>query len=528
MQPGQILRLRYEIIEQIGSGGFGVTYKAKDIDIPQTPLCVVKHLQPKDPDPAVFAAAQELFVREAETLYELGKHDQIPALKAYFAENGNFFLVQELIEGHDLTKEIIFGQPWSEAQTIKLLKEILEVLNVIHQQNIIHRDVKPANIMRRQRDGLIVLIDFGAVKQLTTLSANPTTGQTSFTKAISSPGYTPFEQYMGKPKLSSDLYALGMLAIQALTGLPPAQLPEDFQDNRELWHQKVPNLSDKLKSFIDKISHNTQGKRYQNAGEALVALNEIYPDQKPPQSPPPTVIPTLINPVTDPLSLNLGQGVILELVKIPAGSFLMGGDHQITLKSFYLGKYPVTQKQYQQVMGKNPSYFKGDNNPVECISWYDAVKFCEKVSQITKKEVRLPSETQWEYAARAGTTTDYFFGDDSSQLGEYAWYDENRGKTHPVGDNKKPNPWGIYDLLGNVWEWCGDDWHGDYKQLPQDGICLNIKHNSIKKLLRHCSVRGGSWFSDANDCRCGLRYWDLAGSRLKIIGCRVVVVPSTL
>jgi len=201
----------------------------------------------------------------------------------------------------------------------------------------------------------------------------------------------------------------------------------------------------------------------------------------------------------DQMNLDLGNDVLLELVKIPAGSFLMGGDHQITLKSFYLGKYPVTQKQYQQVMGENPSYFKGDNNPVERISWDDAVKFCEKVSQITKKEVRLPSETQWEYAARGGTTTDYFFGSDESLLGEYGWYKENTEyETHPV-DDKNPNPWGIYDQ-GNVWEWCGDDWVDDYQQLPKDGSCLKIINNKRKTFC------GRLWHYHNFYCRCGNSY----------------------
>jgi len=222
--------------------------------------------------------------------------------------------------------------------------------------------------------------------------------------------------------------------------------------------------------------------------------------------------------------LDLGNGVILELVKIPAGSFLMGGDYEIQLKDFLMGKYPVTQKEYQQVMGENPSYFKGDNLPVEQITWYQAVKFCEKVSQNTGRQVTLPSETQWEYAARAGTTTAYFFGESESQLGEYGWYDKNsEGKTHPVGQ-KKTSPWGLYDLLGNVWEWCQDDWDDwddHYHNLPKDGS--PIKNNSNTKV-----VRGGSWYSKASICRGGNRNRDIADFRLGSLGCRVVVAWSNI
>jgi len=213
--------------------------------------------------------------------------------------------------------------------------------------------------------------------------------------------------------------------------------------------------------------------------------------------------------------LDLGNGVILELVKIPAGSFFIGGDHSIHLEAFLMGKYPVTQKQYQQIMGENPSHFKGDNLPVESITWHDAVKFCEKVTQKTGRQVRLASETQWEYAARAGTTTEYFFGDDSSQLGEYGWYDKNsESKTHPVGQ-KKANPWGLYDLLGNVWEWCQDDLSDDYRD---DDYPTNLPK----------VIRGASFYCDSILCGSEMFSYADADEGDYSSGCRVVVAHNTL
>jgi len=167
------------------------------------------------------------------------------------------------------------------------------------------------------------------------------------------------------------------------------------------------------------------------------------------------------------LTLDLGGGVTMKMVLIRPAKFMMGegegafSRHEVTIsKPFYMGVTEVTQAQYEAVMGTNPSKFKGAANPVETVSWDDATKFCEKLSEKTRQTIRLPTEAEWEYACRAGTQTAFSFGDNPSALGDYAWWGGNSGKTtHPVGQ-KKPNSWGLYDMNGNVWEWCAD-WFGD-------------------------------------------------------------------
>ncbi len=271
---GTVLRNRYRIIEVLGSGGFGDTYLAEDLDLPSQPRCVVKQLRPKDSNPEVLRIAKALFEREAEYLYRIGNaHPEIPDLFAHFTEGGEFYLVQEYIEGHSLAQEIPQGKRLSEPEVIRLLLDILEVLAFVHQQNVIHRDIKLSNLLRRKSDGKIVLIDFGAVKDVSVLQTNAQ-GLTNMTVSIGSPGYMPSEQAQGKPKLSSDVYAVGMIAIQALTGIYPANLPEDVNTGEIIWQDKV-QISHGFAQFLQKMVHYHFGQRYRSAVEALAALKAV-------------------------------------------------------------------------------------------------------------------------------------------------------------------------------------------------------------------------------------------------------------
>jgi formylglycine-generating enzyme required for sulfatase activity len=231
------------------------------------------------------------------------------------------------------------------------------------------------------------------------------------------------------------------------------------------------------------------------------------------------------------ISLALGGKVTMKLTLVPAGTLLMGsaqnekdrGDdegpqHEVTIsKPFYMGVCPVTQEQYQAVMGKDPSYFKGGRNPVETVSWLDAVEFCRKVTRITGKPVALPTEAQWEFACRAGTKTRFSFGDDYGMLGDYGWNDVNSdGRTHPVGQ-KKPNDWGLYDMYGNVCEWCAD-WYG------KDWYATSPKADPVGPNYGLCRVlRGGSCRYVPLHCRSARRDFGLPDCGDRIVGFRVIV-----
>jgi serine/threonine-protein kinase len=287
---GQKLGGRYQIIKQLGKGAFGTTFLAQDTQRPGNPECVVKLLKPVKRDFNTLREAKRFFDQEAKILEALGNHDQIPRLFAHFEENQEFYLVQEYIEGHDLTEELYPGNQLSETEVIKLLREILEVLAFVHQQNVIHRDIKPSNIRRRQ-DGNIVLIDFGAVKEVNSLQAYED-GQTGLTVGIGTPGYMPSEQAKGEPKLSSDIYAVGIIAIFALTGIDPVPrphqpgsgLPKNPQTGEIIWRDRLTKkVNPKLVNVIDKMMRDHFSQRYQSADEALLAIQSLSTKLPPPK-----------------------------------------------------------------------------------------------------------------------------------------------------------------------------------------------------------------------------------------------------
>ncbi|MGC1392634.1 MAG: serine/threonine-protein kinase, partial [Coleofasciculaceae cyanobacterium] len=257
---GKLLDRRYQVTQVLGAGGFGKTYLAQDTRRPGNPICVVKQLKPISNETGFLETARRLFTSEGETLEQLGSHEQIPRLLAYFEEDNEFFLVQELIEGHTLTEELLPGQRWEESRVIELLIEVLNILEFVHSRGVIHRDIKPDNLIRRNSDRKLVLVDFGAVKQMHTQLA--TTYAHSNTIAVGTPGYMSSEQARGQPRPNSDIYALGVIAIQALTGLAPMQMQDDQNTGEILWEHLV-YVSKGLAAIVTKMVRYHFKDRYQ-------------------------------------------------------------------------------------------------------------------------------------------------------------------------------------------------------------------------------------------------------------------------
>ena len=415
----------------------------------------------------------------------------------------------------------------------------------------------------------IILVDFGAAKYAT-MTALGRTGT-----VIGSAGYVAPEQAAGKVTFASDIYSLGLTCIHLLTEVEPFDL-FDVSESDWVWRDYLKSsVSDEIGEILDKMIVGATKKRFKNAGEIFSLILPNY--QRTTQSTFPLQIsqPSIIQPITqlqkqftsppqisqpsteesekgelftfevftvDNLGYitnraqgsarqkieDLGNDIKLEMVYIPGGSFLMGSpeneegrndsespQHEVTLQPFYMSKYPITQNQYLAIIGENPSSFEGENRPVERVTWYQAREFYQKLSEKTGKGYRLPSESQWEYACRAGTTTPFYFGETMTfQLVNYADY--YLTKTSNVG-SFPPNAFGLYDMHGNAWEWCQDIWHDNYNEAPNDGKAWETRGDSDKRV-----IRGGSWNDYSRNCRSARRTYGNTNYRPSFGGFRVV------
>ncbi|XZF62343.1 MAG: SUMF1/EgtB/PvdO family nonheme iron enzyme [Gloeotrichia echinulata DVL01] len=527
---------RFIIQKVLGGGGFGITYRA--IEQRTGKLFVIKTLNHIQQSQADFDERQEKFVNEALVLKGC-KHPHIVQVYELIQEDGLWGMVMEHIDGEDLAVYIEQHGQLSEKEALEYIEQIGQALEYVHQQGFLHRDIKPNNILLRRGTKTAVLIDFGLAREFTI-------GKTASMTNSMTQGYAPIEQYEARGKFGAytDVYALAATLYNLLTARVP--IPANFREYAPLQPPKQfnPQISDRVNDAILKGMALASEDRPQTVREWLELV-------MPPHVPKfdfeyakidKNLKITRYRSQAELFTEDLGNGVILEMVAIPGGSFMMGSpenegydyerpQHQVTIQPFYIGKFTITQEQYAAVMGENPSYFQGKKRPMEQVSWNQAVEFCAKLSNKTGKKYQLPSEAQWEYACRAGTTTPFHFGetittDLANYNGDFTYGSAPKGKsrqeTTDVG-SFPANAFGLHDMHGNVWEWCDDDWHDNYINAPSDGsswLIVDDNYN-VYRLLR-----GGSWYLNPDDCRSASRYYIYPDDRYDGIGFRVVCVGA--
>jgi len=516
------LRGKYVVQKALGEGGFGRVFLAEHIGLKQKH--VIKVLSA---DSSRSTDIRSRFFQEAQVIAKL-KHPHIVPIMDVAEHGGRPYYIMSYINGGSLADLLRLELKLSSERAIELTIKLLSALSEVHGKGIIHRDIKPDNVLLDE-SGEPFLIDFGIARVEEGGKAKTGTGF-----SIGTPQYMSPEQLDAKPiNLTTDIYSMGIMLFELLTGKPPFEgslsslVTQHNTSKLPSVSGKIENskLADGIQAVLQKACAKEPSARYGSAKDMRGAVEGLI--EKPKYS----------TSVVEPAKV-FTNSLGIKFQYIPAGEFMMGAvpqykeadddekpQHKVRItKPFYMGKYPVTQEEWEKLMGNNPSEFKkaGKRAPVETVSWNDCQEFIKKLNQKEGKTYRLPTEAEWEYSARGGVSggsTIYTYGDDVSKLDDYAWYDGNSGNTtHPVGQ-KKPNSLGLYDMMGNVREWCGD-WYDDeyYKNSPNAD-----PKGADKGEFR--VLRGGSWNINARNCRLSLRGNDYPDSRYYNNGFRLVLLP---
>lgn len=514
---------RYIIKRTLGQGGFGITYLAeqgflrKQFAIKEfflRDLCIreegTKMTAVTQAD--MVERYQTKFFKEAQIIARFD-HPNIVKVTDCFQENNTVYYVMDYVEGQSLADIIRKNGPMPEPEALVYIKKVAAALDYIHAQNVNHLDLKPANIMVRKSDNEPIVIDFGVSKQY-----DEKKDQTSTTPPGITEGYSPMEQYRAggvsifSPQ--SDIYALGATLYKMVTGVTPPMASDVLNDGLPPFPSSVSEI---LAHAIEKAMNPRKIDRPVNVMAFLALLQSSENERTmivppPPSSSETTVITPLVTPPPPPKPFlneqkrKIIQNLINNMVYVEGGDFMMGRQytwlngigednkaHRVTLSSYSIGRYQVKQEEWEAVMGSNPSHFKDDKLPVEGISWEDCQIFIDKLNEITGKMFRLPTEAEWEYAARGGKMSKGYQYSGGNSVDEVAWYEANsQGRVHIVGA-KKANELGLYDMSGNVWEWC-QDWYADsydmYEQTNPKGPSTG--HYRV--------MRGGSWETIMSGC----------------------------
>ena len=544
---------KYRIERCIASGGFGNTYEITNMTFGRRYALkeffikgVAERMEdtitvsvPIATNQPLFESQKEKFKREAVFLSELN-NEHIVHVQDLFEENGTAYYVMDYIDGESLSARMKrTGQPLHESEAMNILNQLLRALGAAHAKNILHLDIKPANIVVNN-EGHVTLIDFGASKQV-----DLDKGFTLTTTSLAyTPGYAPTEQIeQNKKRIGTwtDIYAVGATMYNLLTNQRPPLCADLVEDDAL---QLPPTVSSQTEELIRWMMQPATQKRPQNVNEVFDWMKR-HGLQKAPMK----LIGkgsrrkyTLIGVVTlvavllsvlfasmfggknEPNTVNkesnndaIIQNLIANMVRVEGGTFMMGptseqgGDtydwekpaHQVTVSSFSIGKYEVTQEEWEAVMGSIPPEihycnfgFMGAKHPVVFVSWDECMEFIRKLNAKTGRNFRLPTEAEWEFAARGGVRSNNYKYSGSNNLNDVAWFTDNSGyHPHAVG-GKQANELGLYDMSGNVWEWCSD-WYGSYSSSSQTNPTGSTSGSDRV-------IRGGSW-NNAKDCRVSSR-----------------------
>ena len=602
---------KYRLESVLGQGAYGITYLAMATmkgDLGNIAVKVAikeffsKELNSRRPNGMVAEASSDslagkysnMFLREAKNLSHL-EHDGIVNVLEAFSENNTHYYVMEYVDGGSLDAYIRSKGRLSERETLSLARQIGSALAFMHENKMLHLDLKPKNIMLRA-DGTLCLIDFGLSKQYEA-DGEP---ESSTTIGLGTPGYAPIEQGSSDDRKTFaptlDIYAFGATLFKMLTGKTPPRSSDIFNEGFPEEALLSLEISEETISAIRHAMSPRKGDRPQTVEEFLKELvedrddidvgcwdvkethddgsedteltddatpleedpseeksNEV-PDSEPGKTPAKSLNKRLLYGVAGGLLAAVAavlcilwgvsssekretgysngilkvNGIEYPMVYVPGGSFMMGSEdndahsyekpiHRVTLSSYYIGKYEVTQDLWEAVMGSNPSYFKGNRKPVEQVSWNNCKEFVRKLNSLTGQNFRLPTEAQWEFAARGGNSSYGYKYSGSDDIDNVAWHDSNsKDRTHNVG-TKSPNELGIYDMSGNVYEWC-NDWSdtdsGGYGSSP-------VTNPSGPSSGRCRMYRGGSWDTSAWSCRVSYRFAFTPDFRTKTLGLRL-------
>ena len=547
LQPDSTLQSgKYRIIKKLGQGGFGITYLAENTLLEgkvaikefffkeycerDNATCHVTI--PTSGNREIVECFKQKFIKEAKTIFRLN-HPNIVRIHDVFEENDTAYYVMDYIEGESLGDMVKRRGAIPEAEALGYVKDAASALEYIHSKNINHLDINPDNLMKRKEDGRIIVIDFGVAKQYAAVISEGCTPE------CISHDYSPVELYRKNREQTfspqSDVYALAATLFKLLTGNTPPEAIEVLGEGLPVAELQEKHISrsvisaiamamkgrhERTQSIVEFVSNlenraNKSQKLIFKRGwlwalvvaVAIVAIWLMVPFNKGASSD----NSSNDSIYTPKIKTFYANGVPFDMVEVRGGTFRMGATseqgrdaesdekpvHSVTLSGYYIGKTEVTQALWKAVMGNNPSHFKGDNLPVEWVSWNDCQEFIRKLNALTGQNFRLPTEAEWEFACRGGNNSRGYKYSGSNYIDDVAWYAGNSGiETQPVAA-KSPNELGIYDMSGSVLEWC-NDWYGGYRC----GAQTNPK-GSYDESTR--VYRGGSWNSYARGCRSSFR-----------------------